>query len=438
MPLPVLHHPHPYAHVQHLVDLPESRYTPPTPPGFDEDLETFQRPSSVEYGRQLKAMLFTLDPSIIPLNHGSFGACPKPVRAVREAYMNLQEFEPVKYMDELGPRLARVARVVAAYVHAQPNQIMLVHNASTGTTCVLRSFPFPLGSTILSFNLGYPAVTQQMKQACGGLKQHVIQVAPPFTAAKVVHAFLQALETFVNDVIGLVVVDHITSESGLDIVGLCKARDIPVLVDGAHAIGQIPLNLGELQPDFYVSNFHKWMLAPKSAAFLYIREPEKYTVHPTVISHGHTKGTSAAFGFVGTMDYSAFLSIPASIVFHTKMGGADLMARNHSLCVASALRLAKAWDTSLLTEEVDSMIGSICVVMLPLALFHDQTDMANALETLHLVLRQHYRIEVKTALVDSAVGVRISSQMYNDQADFNQLEVAVLDILTRDATDLAL
>ncbi|KAF0745801.1 hypothetical protein AaE_008390 [Aphanomyces astaci] len=180
------------------------------------------------------------------------------------------------------------------------------------------------------------------------------------------------------------------------------------------------------------------MLAPKSAAFLYIREPEKYTVHPTVISHGHTKGTSAAFGFVGTMDYSAFLSIPASIAFHTKMGGADLMARNHSLCVASALRLAKAWDTSLLTEEVDSMIGSICVVMLPLALFHDQTDMANALETLHLVLRQHYRIEVKTALVDSAVGVRISSQMYNDQADFNQLEVAVLDILTRDATDLDL
>ncbi|RHY21498.1 hypothetical protein DYB32_010611 [Aphanomyces invadans] len=430
MPLPVRQHPHPYAQVQHLVELPESQYVPPAPPAFDQDLETFERPATLRYGDPVKSMLFKLDPTVVPLNHGSFGACPKPVRAVREAYIDLQEFEPVKYFDELGPRLARVARVVANYVHAKPHQIVMVPNASTGTTCVLRSFPFPPGSTIVSLDLGYPAVTQQMKQACGGLNHHVIHVSAPFTHAKIVDAFRRGLDECAHDTVGLAVVDHITSESGLvlplqELIELCKSRGIPVLVDGAHGVGHVPLNLDQLQPDFYVSNFHKWMLAPKSAAFLFIRDPNKYTIHPPVISHG-------------TMDYSAYLSVPASIAFHTKMGGVDLMARNHALCVAAALQLAKAWGTSLLTDEVDAMIGAICVVLLPLEMFRNQPNVVDALETLHLVLRKHYRIEVKTALVDGAAGLRISAQMYNDEADYKQLQDAILDILARDAASLAL
>ncbi|ETV67254.1 hypothetical protein H257_16497 [Aphanomyces astaci] len=440
MPLPTTTAPptNPHVYLQNLVELTDDEYTPPPPPAFDEDLRTFRRPEALEYGRQIKSTLFTLDPAVNFLNHGSYGSCSKPVMAVREAYLRRQEFEPIKFMEDLGPRLARVTRIVAKYVHAEPRQIALVPNASAGTTSVLRSFPFPKDSVIVSFNLEYVPVTYQM--ALTGLKQHVIDLSPPFSAAGVLKAFREALDN--TDTIGMVVVDHITSTSGLvlpvkDIIHMCKTRGIPVLVDGAHAIGQIPLNLTDLQPDFYVSNFHKWMLSPKSAAFLYIREPSKYTIRPTVISHGFGHGTFAEFNLIGTMDYSASLAVPASLAFHDAMGGTALMARNHDVCVTAALKLAETWQTTLLTDEVDTMIGSICVVELPPALFVGHSDDVDvALETLRLVLRTHYRIEAKTAHVGGIPGLRISTQMYNEAADYDDLGAAVLDILTRDAADL--
>ncbi|RHY31337.1 hypothetical protein DYB32_003580 [Aphanomyces invadans] len=313
MPLPVAASPpaNPHAFKQSLVELADDLYTPPPSPGFDEDLATFQRPAAIDYGRRIKSMLFSLDPHVNFLNHGSYRSCSHPVMAVRDAYLKLQEFEPMKFMEDLGPRLARVTRIVAKYVHATPRQIVLVPNASFATTSVLRSFPFPKNSVIVSFNLEYVPVTYQM--AMTGLKQHVIQLTPPFTVAGVLKAFHQALDDNESETIGMMVVDHITSNSGLR---------LPV---------EIPLHLDALQPDFYVSNFHKWMLAPKSVAFLYIREPEKYYIQPSVVSHGYGHGPFAEFGMIGTVDYSASLAVPAALAFHEKMGGTNLMARNHDL-----------------------------------------------------------------------------------------------------------
>ncbi|KAF0685610.1 Aste57867_22539 [Aphanomyces stellatus] len=444
MPLPQVQHPHPYADLQRLVNLPDGEYKAPPPPAFDRDLDTFQRPADLAYGHATKSLLFSLDPHITLLNHGSFGACSKPVLAVREAYQALQEFEPIKFMEDYLPRIARVTRVVASYLNAEPRQIALVPNASAASTSVLRSFPFPPNSVIISFDLEYGAVAKQLNHVCAtvGLQQHIVRTAAPYSSDTILAAFQAGLDACAGKTIGMVVVDHITSESGLimpihDIIAMCKARDIPVLVDGAHAIGQIPLDLTALAPDFYLSNFHKWMLSPKSAAFLYIREPEKYHVHPPIVSHGHGMGIASDFTFIGTLDYSAYLSIPASLAFHAKMGGTALMQRNHQLCVAAAQKLAHAWHTSLLTDDIEGMIGSICVVLLPLALFHP-ADGAHALETLHLVLRKHYKIEVKTVVAGGQLGVRISAQMYNEASDYDLLEAAVLDILTRDAAELAL
>ncbi|CAK4954102.1 unnamed protein product [Aphanomyces euteiches] len=442
MPLPTVRHENPYVAVQRLVELPDEEYKAPPPPPFDDSLETFQRPS-VPYGHPLKSMLFTLDPTITMLNHGSFGACPKPVQAVRQAYMDLQEFEPVKFVEDESPRLAHVTRVVANYVNAAPRQIVLVPNASAASTSVLRSFPFTAGDVIVSFNLEYGSVVHQIHHASPNLKYHEIQVTAPFSAASILTAFREALDSLAGEKIGMVVVDHITSESGLimpieEIIAICKTQSIPILVDGAHAIGHVPLDLDLLQPDFYLSNFHKWILAPKSIAFLYIREPNKYRIVPPIISHADKLGTNAEFSFIGTLDYSAYLSVPASLAFHTKMGGLELMQRNHDLCVKAAQKLAKAWNTKLLTDEVDTMIGSICVVELPHALFEGVDDVGQALLTLHFVLRKHYQIEAKTAHVGDILGLRISVQMYNEQADYDKLEAAVLDILKKDPKELAL
>ncbi|KAF0685612.1 Aste57867_22541 [Aphanomyces stellatus] len=446
MPLPRIKHPNQYVNLQRLINLPVGEYIAPPPPAFDQDLDMFQRPADLAYGHATKSLLFPLDPHITLLNHGSFGACSKPVLAVRDAYQALQEFEPLKFMEDYFPRIARVTRVVASYLNAEPRQIALVPNASAASTSVLRSFPFPPNSVIISFDLEYGAVAKQLNHVCAtvGLQQHIVRTAVPFSKASILAAFQAGLDACAGRTIGMVVVDHITSVTGLllpleDIIAMCRARDIPVLVDGAHAIGQIPLDLTALAPDFYLSNFHKWMLAPKSAAFLYIREPEKYHVHPPIVSHGHGMGIASNFSYIGTLDYATYLSLPASLAFHEKMGGTALMQRNHLLCVAAAQKLARAWQTSLITDDVEGMIGSICVVLLPQALFDGATanDLPDGLETLHLVLRKHYKIEVKTVCVHGQPGLRISVQMYNDAADYDLLETAVLDILTRDASELA-
>ncbi|KAF0685611.1 Aste57867_22540 [Aphanomyces stellatus] len=447
MPLPPHKHVNPYVNLERLVHLPDDQYTAPPPPrGIDQDLDMFQCPSDLAYGHETKSRLFALDPHVTLLNHGSKGACANPVRAVRQAFLDLQEVEPIQAADDYVPRIARVTRVVAAYLNVAPRQIALVPNASAASTSVLRSFPFSPKSVLVSFDVGYSAVAKQLNHVCAthGLQQYIVRTAAPFSKASILAAFQAGLDTCAGKTIGMVVVDHITSESALvlpihDIVAMCKARGIPVLVDGAHTIGQLPLDLTALAPDFYLSNFHKWMLAPKSAAFLYVREPNKYRVHPPTISYGHGLGIAADFNYIGTLDYSAYLSIPASLAFHTKMGGAALMQRNHQLCVTAAQKLAQAWQTSLLTDDVDGMIGSICVVLLPLALFHGYEDgVPDCLETLRLVLRKHYRIEVKTAYVHGQPGLRISAQMYNEASDYDLLEAAVLDILTGDAAEFML
>ncbi len=154
------------------------------------------------------------------------------------------------------------------------------------------------------------------------------------------------------------------------------------------------------------------------------------------ISHGHTLGYGAEFSFLGTMDYSPWLAVPASLNFHTKMGGRELMHRNHVLCVTAARELAQAWGTSLLTDEadLDTIIGAMCVVVLPSALFPfalpSMDGLQRAMKTLHDVLRQRFKLDCQCVVIDEmTAGIRISAQMYNEAADYKALERAVLELI---------
>ncbi|OQR80484.1 isopenicillin N-epimerase, partial [Thraustotheca clavata] len=380
MPLPSINHECYFAKVQASLLQDKASHSAPPPVPFDDDLVLFQRPPGVEYGHRIKELLFKLDPTIAMLNNGSYGACPKPVFAVRQQYLELQEFEPVQFFSDLGSRLVRVLRAMAEYLNVPPVHLNIVHNASAGTTNVLRSIPLNKDNAVVSFSLGYAAVDKQILQICekSGAKHVVVNVEMPYTHENIIATFVKVLQTTSN--IGIVVVDHITSSTGIimpvhDIIQLCRGRKIPVLVDGAHAIGQIPIDLNALQPDFYVSNFHKWMFAPKSCALLYIRDAtqSQFHVQPAVVSHGYGLGYGAEHGYLGTLDYSAWLSIPAALNFHAKMGGTDLMARNHRECLAAAKKLAAALKTSLLVSD-DSLVGSFCVVLLPPSLFSFALD----------------------------------------------------------------
>ncbi|KDO35050.1 hypothetical protein SPRG_01114 [Saprolegnia parasitica CBS 223.65] len=182
------------------------------------------------------------------------------------------------------------------------------------------------------------------------------------------------------------------------------------------------------------------MLSPKSAAFLYIRDVARQgtvRVQPSIVSHGYGGGYGAEFGFLGTLDYSAWLAVPASLAFHAAMGGKALMARNHELCVRAAKTVAAAWETSLLVDD-PQLVGSFCVVLLPPRLFPfpltpaNTTLLTQALVTLHLLLRRDYAIEAMCILCDPTTpGVRIAAQMYNEASDYDKLSAAVLDLIAR-------
>ncbi|EQC41217.1 hypothetical protein SDRG_01192 [Saprolegnia diclina VS20] len=444
MPLPIVEHRNPFASIEADLRADDASYAPPSPVDFDADLASFKR-SDVAYGHVTKDRLFTLDPAITMINHGSCGACATPVLAVRSAYLALQEREPLKFFEDLGPRLVRVIRVLAAHLEVPPMHVHLVPNASSGTTSVLRSLPLTPTSSIVSFDLGYGAVTLQIAQVCAasGARSVVVPTSRPYTHARILDAFRSTLDATPSAT--AVVVDHITSSTGIilpieEILAICRARNILTIVDGAHAIGQVPIDLTALQPDFYISNLHKWMLAPKSVAFLYIRDVQRQgalRVQPSVVSHGYGGGYGAEFGYLGTLDYSAWLAVPASLAFHAAMGGDALMQRNHELCVSAAKTVAAAWETSLLVDDTQ-LVGSFCVVVLPSRLFafpliaENSTLLRHALLTLHLLLRRDYQIEAMCMLCDPTTpGIRIAAQMYNQASDYDKLSAAVLDLIAR-------
>jgi hypothetical protein len=215
MPLADIHHPDYFEHIQRLLETPDEEYVAPESVPFDDDLDLFHRSPHIPLGHATKLALFTLDPSISLLNHGSYGACPKPVQAVRQAHLELQEFEPVQNMINLGPRLVRVLRVIAAYLGVPPTHVNLLPNASTGTSCVLRSLSLNKDSVLMSFNLGYPAVMRQLNHVCTstGARQAVVHVNAPFSHVSILAAFDAVLN--VTPYVTIVVVDHITSATGL-------------------------------------------------------------------------------------------------------------------------------------------------------------------------------------------------------------------------------
>jgi isopenicillin-N epimerase len=182
---------------------------------------------------------------------------------------------------------------------------------------------------------------------------------------------LEALRSRLSAKTRLIVIDHVASASAAllpaaDVVALARAHGVPVLIDGAHAPGMLDLDLDQLGADFYVGNCHKWLCAPKGAAFLAVAAEWADRVHPTVISHAYGGGFTAEFDKVGSRDPSSWLTVPAAIAFHERLGGAALRRRNRKLALGMAERLADALGSDL--GAPPSLFGSMTTVRLPTGL----------------------------------------------------------------------
>ncbi len=384
-----------------------------------------------------------LDPDIIFLNHGSFGATPLAVLTRQDEYRTQMEREPVRFMvRELEPLLDSARRTVADFVGAEPEGLAFVPNATAAVNAVLRSLDLDEHDQLL--------VTNQEYNACRNALDHVAQIngakvvvaGIPFPIASPEEIVDRILE-HVTDRTRLLLIDHITSQTALiqpveRLVRELAGRGIDTLVDGAHAPGMIPLNLRDLGAAYYTGNLHKWLCAPKGAGILYVRENRRASVRPIAISHGaNSERTDKSryhleFDWTGTFDPSAWLAIPEAIRFIGSLvdgGWLEVMRRNHELALRGRDILARALGIE--PPAPDEMLGSMASVPLPDGLTTSAVPDADPLQR---ALLDEFRIEVPVVAWPHAPKrlLRISAQLYNEESEYERLAEALTVILSRE------
>ena len=319
------------------------------------------------------ASLWTLDPTVAFLNHGSFGACPSAVLAAQAALRLEMEREPVDFLvANLPGRLEGARQALSAFLGAAAEDLVFVPNATAGVNAVLRSLPLEPGDELLLTNHTYAACRKTADYLCSRSGARVVVAQLPFPCRSDDELIAPILGC-VSPRTRLALLDHVTSPTALilpiaRLVADLRARGIDTLVDGAHAPGMVPLALSELGAAYYTGNAHKWLCAPKGAAFLHVRRNRQAQLHPTVISHGFSAGFHAEFDWTGTFDPTPWLCVPESLRFLGAVlpgGWPQVMAANRALALQARELLLQSLGLEAPCPE--EMIGSMASPPLPQA-----------------------------------------------------------------------
>lgn len=264
-----------YRQIEESIAQSDLEYTAPQPLEFEAKWISYcsSHPPHA-FGIEIKS-LFLLDPNLIYLAHGSYGAALKPILDARHSWSTLIESNPVHfYYKLLFPYLVRTLRQVASFVGSIPRNLVFVTNVEFGIQSVLNSVPVSEGDVWVCFDLTYEAVRHSMEFIATrrGAVVSIIPTTTPITSDSIINNFKNHVELY-NGKCSLACFEHITSPTAIvmpvaKLIQVCKAKHILSLIDGAHTIGQIPLSLDSLCPDYYVSNCHKWLCTPRGAAIL--------------------------------------------------------------------------------------------------------------------------------------------------------------------------
>jgi isopenicillin-N epimerase len=387
------------------------------------------------------AKLWTLDPNVVFLNHGSFGACPKPVLEAQTELRARMERQPLQFLArDLEGLLDEARGKLAQFVGADADDLAFVPNATAGVNTIVRSLQFEPGDELLTTNHAYNACANALRvHEPRRVKVVVAQVPWPLQSAQQV---ADAVMGAVTPRTRLVLLDHVTSPTGLvfpveEIVRRLNERGIDTLVDGAHAPGMLPLNLRELGAAYYTGNCHKWMCTPKGSALLHVRRDKQAAIRPLGISHGaNAERTDRSrfrleFDWGGTDDPTPYLCIPAALKFFGELvagGFPEVMKRNHALAVQGRKILCDALD--LPEPAPEDMLGSLAAVPLPDGGPTGAAGHGNW-HPLQKALYQKHHIEVPIMVFPKAPKklVRIAAQVYNDEAQVRALAGALVEEL---------
>jgi isopenicillin-N epimerase len=338
--------------------------------------------------------LFLLDPEVTFLNHGSFGATPRAVFERYQAWQRELEWEPVDFIARrLDGLLAEAGAALAGYLGAQPADLTFVQNATTGVNMAARALALRPGDEVLSTDLEYGACVLAWRR-------HSTFVQVPYGE----------LLDHVTERTRAVFVSHVTSETALrlpieDVVRRARELGLVTVVDGAHAPGQLDLDLDALGADFYAGNCHKWMCAPKGAGFLHVRPEWQERVDGPIVSWGYEEPATftSRTERQGTRDAAAYLTVPAAIDFQREH---DVRER----CVTLAREARRELCALLGTEPIapEEMLLQMASVRLP----SPEPDLSQRLWDEH-------RIEIPVSRDGTLL--RISIAAYNDRGDVDRL-----------------
>ncbi|HWH40201.1 MAG TPA: aminotransferase class V-fold PLP-dependent enzyme [Usitatibacter sp.] len=378
------------------------------------------------FGRALRP-LWHLASEAIFLNHGSFGACPREVLAEQDRLRLGMEAQPDRFFregivpDRDGTPLRQAIGQLAAFVGAHPDRVALVENATAGVQAVVRSLTLAPGDEILVTDHTYNAVRLIVETRCAetGARARVVKLPLPAQADAIVAAFRDAMTPQVR----LAIIDHITSPTALALpverlLRELRRWDTQVLVDGAHAVGHVRLEVDALGADWYVSNAHKWLFAPKGTAFLHAAAEVAAATAPLVVSHYAGSGFPRAFDWAGTRDYTAWLSIPAALRFFASLDPPRAREYRAGLIRHATGRLAAIGARPVGSDELACAMRSF---MLP------QSRGATPADAEELVrgLWQRHRIQSMAVAFEQALLLRVSAQVYVDAEDVDALASAL-------------
>jgi len=376
--------------------------------------------------------LFLLDEDIVFLNHGSFGATPRPVFAAYQDWQRRLERQPVQFLiDEIGGHLAEARGALGAVVNAHADDLVFIPNATFGVNVVARSLDLGPGDEVLSTNHEYGACENiwsylSQKRGFTVVQQEILL---PFASQE---AMVEQLWQGVTPSTRVIFISHITSPTAVifPIKEICaRAREAGILtvVDGAHALGQIPLDLTALDADFYTSNGHKWLCSPKGSAFLYARREKQDLIEPLVVGWGWGASPEFSYGstyldylqWLGTNDLSAYLAVPAAIQFQEEYNWTAVRQSCHELLCQGVESICALTDLPTVYDSTDTF-RQMAIVPLP-----HIADLAAFKARLY----DEFRVEIPCIDWQDRQFIRISVQGYNSREDIDALIAALEQML---------
>ena len=379
--------------------------------------------------------LFLLDPEVIFLNHGSFGATPRPVFAAYQEWQRRLERQPVYFLvEELIGHLAAARQALGAYLHADADDLVYVPNATFALNIVARSLDLRAGDEVLTTDHEYGACDNtwrflSQKRGFAYVAQPV--PLPVVSATAVADQFWQGITPRTK----VIFLSHITSSTALtfpvaDICRRARAAGILTVIDGAHAPGQIPLDMAAIGADFYFGNAHKWLCSPKGAAFLYARRDKQPLLEPLVVGWGWGENRPWTYGsnflddqqWLGTNDLSAYLAVPAAIAFQAEHNWTAVRQQCHLLLQETGRRIGALTGLPPIYPDEAGFYHQMASIPLP------PLSDAKAFKT-HLY--QTYHLEVPIVEWNGRPFIRVSIQGYNTPADADALLATLAEALPK-------